>query len=99
MALSTLSFVRVSGSCNSGSDIGWLLRMGAFRDRRCSGWSPGHSLRRLGSRIGPAYITPMEHFLPALIVVAMLATLGVLGLGLLSMARGDSARRSNKLMQ
>jgi hypothetical protein len=41
----------------------------------------------------------MEHFLPVLIVVAMLATLGVLGLGLLSMARGDSARRSNKLMQ
>jgi len=41
----------------------------------------------------------MERFLPALIVVAMVATLGVLGLGLLSMARGDSARRSNKLMQ
>jgi len=57
------------------------------------------SLRPLGSRCGPAYITPMERFLPALIVVAMVATLGVLGLGLLSMARGDSARRSNKLMQ
>ena len=41
----------------------------------------------------------MERFLPVLIVVAMLATLAVLGLGLLSMARGDSARRSNKLMQ
>ena len=41
----------------------------------------------------------MERFLPFLIVVAMLATLAVLGLGLLSMARGDSARRSNKLMQ
>jgi hypothetical protein len=41
----------------------------------------------------------MEHFLPILIVLAMLATLGVLGLGLLSMARGDSGRRSNKLMQ
>jgi len=41
----------------------------------------------------------MEYFLPVLIVVAMLATLGVLGLGLLSMARGDNARRSNKLMQ
>ena len=41
----------------------------------------------------------MEHFLPVVIVVVMLATLGILGLGLLSMARGDSARRSNKLMQ
>lgn len=41
----------------------------------------------------------MEHLLPVLIVVAMLATLGILGLGLLSMARGDSPRRSNKLMQ
>ncbi len=41
----------------------------------------------------------MEHFLPFLIVIAMLATLGILALGLLSMARGDSGRRSNKLMQ
>ena len=41
----------------------------------------------------------MEHFLPVLIVVVMLATLGVLGLGLFSMAKGDSGRRSNKLMQ
>jgi hypothetical protein len=41
----------------------------------------------------------MERFLPVLIVVAMLTVLGVLGLGLLSMVRGDSGRRSNKLMQ
>lgn len=41
----------------------------------------------------------MEHFLPVLIVVAMLAVLGVLGLGLINMARGKSAQRSNKLMQ
>jgi len=41
----------------------------------------------------------MEHILPIVIVLVMLATLGVLGLGLLSMARGDSGRRSNKLMQ
>ena len=47
---------------------------------------------------GPIVIE-MEHFLPVLIVVAMLAVLAVLGLGLISMARGDSARRSNKLMQ
>ena len=44
-------------------------------------------------------VLEMEHFLPVLIVVAMLAVLAVLGLGLISMARGDSARRSNKLMQ
>ena len=53
----------------------------------------------LGWSLDRAYSIAMEHFLPVLIVVAMLATLGVLGLGLLSMARGDSARRSNKLMQ
>jgi hypothetical protein len=41
----------------------------------------------------------MEHFLPFAIVGAMLLTLGVLGLGLISMVRGDSPRRSNKLMQ
>jgi len=44
-------------------------------------------------------VPAMEHVLPFLIVLAMLATLGVLGLGLISMARGNSARRSNKLMQ
>jgi len=41
----------------------------------------------------------MEHALPIFIVIAMLATLGVLGLGLVNLARGGSARRSNKLMQ
>jgi protein-S-isoprenylcysteine O-methyltransferase Ste14 len=41
----------------------------------------------------------MEHALPVIIVVVMLATLGVLGLGLLNLARGGSGRSSNKLMQ
>jgi ABC-type Na+ efflux pump permease subunit len=41
----------------------------------------------------------MAHYLPVLVVIAMLATLGVLGLGLFNMARGGNARRSNKLMQ
>ena len=43
----------------------------------------------------------MEHYLPVLVVIAMLATLAVLGLGLMNMARGGagSGRRSNKLMQ
>src|SRR5215468_3960910 len=100
MAPSTFSFVRMSGSCSSGSGIGLLLSMGA-PDRL----PPAHGLRArasqtpLGCRLDRAYSIAMEHFLPVLIVVAMLATLAVLGLGLVSMARGDSARRSNKLMQ
>ncbi|HXP29785.1 MAG TPA: twin transmembrane helix small protein [Stellaceae bacterium] len=41
----------------------------------------------------------MQFLLPILVVVAMLATLGVLFLGVISMARGGNPRRSNKLMQ
>ncbi|HUZ71863.1 MAG TPA: twin transmembrane helix small protein [Stellaceae bacterium] len=41
----------------------------------------------------------MEFVLPVLVVIAMLAALGTLGLGIISMARGGNPRRSNKLMQ
>ena len=41
----------------------------------------------------------MSGILPVLVVVLMLATLGVLALGVISMVRGDDPRRSNKLMQ
>jgi NADH:ubiquinone oxidoreductase subunit 6 (subunit J) len=41
----------------------------------------------------------MEHFLPVLIVLVMLATLGVLLFGIISMAKGGNPMRSNKLMQ
>lgn len=41
----------------------------------------------------------MKFVLPVLVVIAMLATLGTLFLGIISMARGDNPRRSNKLMQ
>ena len=41
----------------------------------------------------------MEVVLPALVVIAMLLTLGTLGLGLVSMIKGGNPRRSNKLMQ
>jgi hypothetical protein len=41
----------------------------------------------------------MQFLLPILVVVAMLATLGVLFLGIISMARGGNPQRSNKLMQ
>jgi hypothetical protein len=51
---------------------------------------------------GPAlarYIKPMEAVLPVLVVLAMLATLGVLLLGVVNMAKGGNPQRSNKLMQ
>jgi ABC-type Na+ efflux pump permease subunit len=41
----------------------------------------------------------MEYVLPVLIVIAMLAVLGTLALGVISMVRGGDPRRSNKLMQ
>jgi hypothetical protein len=41
----------------------------------------------------------MESFLFALIPLFMLATLGVLGVGVVQMIRGGDPRRSNKLMQ
>jgi hypothetical protein len=41
----------------------------------------------------------MEGFLPILIVLAMLATLGVLLFGIVNMAKGGNPQRSNKLMQ
>jgi ABC-type Na+ efflux pump permease subunit len=41
----------------------------------------------------------MKFVLPILVVIAMLATLGTLALGLISLARGGDPRRSNKLMQ
>ena len=41
----------------------------------------------------------MTTFLTFLLVVAMLGTLTVLGLGVVSLLRGGDPRRSNKLMQ
>lgn len=41
----------------------------------------------------------MEAVLPILVVLAMLATLGVLLFGVVNMAKGGNPRRSNKLMQ
>jgi len=41
----------------------------------------------------------MESFLFALIPLFMLATLGVLGFGVVQMIRGGNPRRSNRLMQ
>jgi hypothetical protein len=41
----------------------------------------------------------MHYVFPILVVIAMLGALGSLGLGLISMARGDNPMRSNKLMR
>lgn len=41
----------------------------------------------------------MHYVFPILVVIAMLGALGSLGLGLISMARGDNPQRSNKLMR
>jgi Hypoxia induced protein conserved region len=41
----------------------------------------------------------MRYVFPILVVIAMLGALGSLGLGLISMARGDNPHRSNKLMR
>ena len=41
----------------------------------------------------------MEFLLPVLFVVAALGALGILAMGVISMARGGDPRRSNKLMQ
>ena len=53
----------------------------------------------LGAEPRGRYIGGMKFVLPILVVIAMLATLGTLGLGIISMARGNNPRRSNRLMQ
>ncbi len=45
------------------------------------------------------YMSAMESLLTVLIPLAMLATLVVLGFGVVQMIRGGNPRRSNKLMQ
>ena len=41
----------------------------------------------------------MEFVLPILVVLAMLATLGMLLFGIITMAKGGNPQRSNKLMR
>jgi hypothetical protein len=41
----------------------------------------------------------MQYVFPILAVIAMLGALGSLGLGLISMARGNDPHRSNRLMR
>jgi type IV secretory pathway TrbL component len=60
-------------------------------------WWP--SIATLCALPAERYIKAMEGFLPILIVLAMLATLGVLLFGIINMAKGGNPQRSNKLMQ
>jgi len=59
------------------------------------------ALRRphLGAAAGWRYICLMEYAFPIVILIAMLAVLGTLLLGVINMARGGNPRRSNRLMQ
>jgi hypothetical protein len=57
------------------------------------------TLQTLGERLKQDYILAMETLLTILIPIAMLATLAVLGFGIVQMIRGGDARRSNKLMR
>jgi len=41
----------------------------------------------------------MQYVLPAMVILAMLATLGTLLFGIINMAKGGNAQRSNKLMR
>lgn len=55
----------------------------------------------LDERPVPSHIYPMGAALPYLILIAMVATVGVLAFGLVSMVRGGDfdARNSNRLMR
>jgi hypoxia induced protein len=59
------------------------------------------TLRRphLGATRRWRYICLMEYAFPIVILIAMLAVLGTLLLGVINMARGGNPRRSNRLMQ
>jgi hypothetical protein len=56
-------------------------------------------LLALCAPVSARYIKPMEAILPIFVVLAMLATLGVLLVGIINMAKGGNPQRSNKLMQ
>jgi Hypoxia induced protein conserved region len=55
--------------------------------------------RRLSAGRAARYTGGMELVLPILVALAMLATLAMLFMGLISMARGGDPQRSNKFMR
>src|SRR5258708_26805272 len=74
-----------------------LLRLSLQRARRRA--RPQPDRRPLSAAGKEDYMSAMESFLTVLVVLAMLATLVVLGFGLVQLVRGGNPRRSNKLMQ
>jgi hypothetical protein len=81
-------------------DIGSLLRFLAVSLQRATrGASPQPCRRPLSVADKEDYMSVMELLLKVLVPLAMLATLVVLGFGVVQMIRGGDPRRSNKLMQ
>jgi hypothetical protein len=60
---------------------------------------PERRRRPLSAAAKEDYMSAMESLLKVLVPLAMLATLVVLGFGVVQMIRGGDPRRSNKLMQ
>jgi hypothetical protein len=76
--------------------LGWL---GLSLQRATPGARPEPRRRPLGAPGKEGYMSVMEWLLKLLLPLAMLATLVVLGFGVVQMIRGGDPRRSNKLMQ
>jgi hypothetical protein len=76
-----------------------LIRSASAYSARRHAQDPGAIAAPLCAVGKEGYITVMQSLLTILIPIAMLATLGVLGLGVYQMIRGGDPRRSNKLMQ
>jgi len=55
--------------------------------------------RALGASRPRHYIETMQYVLPVLVVIAMLATLGTLLVGIVVMGKGGNPQLSNKLMR
>ena len=66
---------------------------------KCSRFSPPK--RRIASDVRRPHIATMSNVLPILVIVALVATLGALALGLFSMVRGGefNTKHSNKFMR
>lgn len=75
------------------------LSSGFAQRRRMVEAAFGPVKRALGAGKSARYIEPMQYILPVLVVIAMLATLGTLLFGIISMAKGGNPQRSNKLMR
>jgi hypoxia induced protein len=73
--------------------------LGLSLQRALPGARPPPRRRPLGAAGKEGYMSLMQSLLKVLLPLAMLATLVVLGFGVVQMIRGGDPRRSNKLMQ